>query len=163
MIHLNIGAGTMPLPDHINCDSQPYPGIDRVFRCPPIPFEDGEVESIYAGHFLEHLPPQDTAPFLAECRRVLRVGGSLTLVVPDAEKARLLLESKRLIADHFAPIVMGDRHDDMPHRTIWRRAWLEDALMGAGFELDAEYRWKDDPRVFDTAPIWQAGARGVRR
>lgn len=50
-----------------------------------IPFADGTFDVVYHSHFLEHLP-RDAAPVvLQECRRVLKPGGVLRVVVPDWE------------------------------------------------------------------------------
>ena len=51
-----------------------------------IPSASGSVEMIYASHFIEHLTYEEGANFLRECRRVLRAGGVIRLIVPDAKK-----------------------------------------------------------------------------
>jgi SAM-dependent methyltransferase len=48
-----------------------------------LPFEDNTVAAIYGAHVLEHLYLADSQKLLAECRRVLRPGGVIRLVVPD--------------------------------------------------------------------------------
>jgi SAM-dependent methyltransferase len=59
-----------------------------------IPFPDGHFDAVYHAHLLEHLAPAEAARLLAECRRVLRPGGVLRVVVPDLEAiARLYLEA----------------------------------------------------------------------
>ncbi len=50
-----------------------------------VPFPDGTFDVVYHSHVLEHVD-RDAAPgFLHECRRVLRPGGWLRVVVPDLE------------------------------------------------------------------------------
>lgn len=51
----------------------------------PLPFEDASADAIYASHVLEHLYHADALRLLQECRRVLKVGGVLRLVLPDLE------------------------------------------------------------------------------
>ena len=52
-----------------------------------LPFEDGSAEYINASHLLEHLEVEkEGIPFLKECLRVLRFGGTLRLGVPDLRK-----------------------------------------------------------------------------
>jgi SAM-dependent methyltransferase len=46
-------------------------------------FEDNSVAVIYGAHVLEHLYLEDAQRLLGECKRVLRPGGVLRLVVPD--------------------------------------------------------------------------------
>lgn len=159
---INLGAGKMLIPGYRSLDSQPYDGIDDVCRVPPLPYEDATVEHIYSGHFVEHLPPWDVGPLLAECWRVLVSGGTLTIVVPDADKARLLMESNIMSPRQYALCVAGARHDDMPHWTLWSPERLADAVRQAGFKNDPSYRWQDDERVYDRRAAWQCGVRGVK-
>ncbi len=50
-----------------------------------IPFADNQVDVIYHSHFLEHLPRRAVPDFLRECRRALRRGGVMRIVVPDLQ------------------------------------------------------------------------------
>jgi SAM-dependent methyltransferase len=52
----------------------------------PWPFADGSAEAILASHVLEHLTLADARRFLAECARVLRPGGTLSIAVPDMDR-----------------------------------------------------------------------------
>ena len=145
-------------------DSRPYPGIEIVCRIPSerLPFGDGEVAHIYCGHMIEHLPPWDVLPTLEECYRVLAPGGTLTLVCPDADKARLFAESQRTPIAQYALTIHGARHDDMPHWLLWNPQRLQLALLMANFTIDNEYDWKDDERVYDRRVLAQCGARGIK-
>jgi predicted SAM-dependent methyltransferase len=49
----------------------------------PFPFEDNAVSAIYGAHVLEHLYLVDAQRLLSECKRVLRPGGVIRMVVPD--------------------------------------------------------------------------------
>lgn len=161
---LNLGCGEMPLAGHVNIDSHAYAGVDQVLTLPfgLRLFAPASVPSIYAGHFLEHLAPWGITPLLQECYRILIPGGTLTLVTPDADKARLLMESHIMPPSQYALCVAGARNDDMPHYTLWNTARLRAALIHAGFQIDDSYRWQDDARVYDRRAIWQCGARGVK-
>jgi predicted SAM-dependent methyltransferase len=83
---LNIGCGQFPLLYWINLDADPAAIADLHVRVPPIPFGDGELDEIYAGHFLEHLQPAEAKAFLAECFRCLVPGGRLGILVPDTHE-----------------------------------------------------------------------------
>jgi len=76
-IWLNLGAGNQTLLGSIPLD-YPYwnAEVDR------IPYGDGEVRSITAFHFFEHLSGKHAIRMLRECERVLCVDGRLTIVVP---------------------------------------------------------------------------------
>jgi predicted SAM-dependent methyltransferase len=41
---------------------------------------------VYSSHFIEHIPRNEILNFLVECRRVLKPGGLIRLVLPDFEK-----------------------------------------------------------------------------
>lgn len=69
-------------PEHVL--SKAWPGdvlIHDVRK--PLPFADGVASIVYSSHLLEHLYLNEAANLLQECRRVLRPGGILRMVVPD--------------------------------------------------------------------------------
>lgn len=49
----------------------------------PLPFETDGVSAIYGSHVLEHLYQADAQRLLTECKRVLKPGGVIRLIVPD--------------------------------------------------------------------------------
>jgi predicted SAM-dependent methyltransferase len=52
----------------------------------PIPFPDNSVDCIYSSHVLEHFSyPNTMLNLLRECHRILKVGGSLSIAVPNAK------------------------------------------------------------------------------
>ena len=162
-MNLNLGAWTHRIPGYLSVDADPNVAPDVLAAVPPVPAEDGSAKHLYAGHFLEHLAPWDVLPFLADCHRALVVGGTLTLVVPDMRRVRLLANSQMLIGAATARLLLGDdAHAGMEHWTLWDRARLEDALRRAGFTVDPEYDWRTDERLYDRTASWQGGARGIK-
>jgi predicted SAM-dependent methyltransferase len=85
---INLGCGRSGKPGWINLDVAPAPGVTCTFDCRrQLPFADHTARGIYTEHFFEHIDYTEEAPhFLSECRRVLKAGGVLRIVVPDAEK-----------------------------------------------------------------------------
>jgi SAM-dependent methyltransferase len=83
-----------------------------------VPFPDASFDVVYHSNFLEHLERAAGRRFLAECRRVLRAGGLIRVVVPDLEeKARAYLaalESGDVDAHEFA---VADLIDQMVRTT----------------------------------------------
>ena len=98
-------------PDWVNVDHFPMPGIDKVFDlfAYPWPLDDNCAEEIWCSHIIEHIPhevrpaaPYDSydTPFMArwqelasldgffaffaECYRILKPGGKLTIHAPYA-------------------------------------------------------------------------------
>lgn len=109
-VYVNVGCGLVAPSDWINLDGSfsallgSHPFLERVTRritglnkaaWPSgirhwearnrLPFGDSTVDGLYASHFLEHLSRWGAETFLAECRRVLRPGGVLRIVVPDLQ------------------------------------------------------------------------------
>src|SRR5216683_1624924 len=85
-LKLNIGCGANVVAGWINIDLD---GPAEVFRWDcrrGIPCDDGSVDLIFAEHVFEHLDPWTGARFLSECKRCLRSGGTVRIVVPDAGK-----------------------------------------------------------------------------
>lgn len=101
-VRLNLACGHHPKAGWINVDLF-GPGADlRLDLREPMPFPDASVDYIYTEHFFEHLnypnlsesmgwqlegprEPSEAMTFLRECHRILKVGGILDMVVPDAE------------------------------------------------------------------------------
>lgn len=111
VIKVNLGSGPHGKPDWINLDwgilaflskfviirrllislklMSPRYELDwqsrpRLHDCRnKLPFKDNSVDFIYTSHFLEHLNRYNTIKLLKECKRVLKVGGVLRIVVPD--------------------------------------------------------------------------------
>lgn len=50
-----------------------------------IPYPQGSMDVVYHSHVLEHFDRGDAIGLLAECRRVLKPGGVLRVVVPDLQ------------------------------------------------------------------------------
>lgn len=76
---LNLGCGTHPREGWVNLDRVKMPGVDVVHDLDdlPWPFIDGEAEEIFGEDVFEHV--DDPIGFMAECWRVLAVGGHLRL------------------------------------------------------------------------------------
>lgn len=49
----------------------------------PLKISDGVVDGIFSEHALEHLSYAEADSLLAECRRILKAGGVIRVVVPD--------------------------------------------------------------------------------
>lgn len=121
---LNIGCGGRGKPGWVNVDVFPAPGVTCTFDCRKrLPFADNAARGIYTEHFFEHIDYTEEAPyFLAECRRVLKPGGVLRIVVPDAEKYlrayceagwETISQVRGLNAEHFDPYAECRYHTKM--------------------------------------------------
>ncbi len=92
---LNLGCGAHFHPDWTNADIVPAdPRVLQHDLRKPLPFAEASFTAVYHSHVLEHLPPREGEALISECRRVLKPGGVLRVVVPDLEEiARLYLEN----------------------------------------------------------------------
>lgn len=93
--YLNFGCGGLFHPSWVNADLHPASAeVLKVRFAERLPFEDGTFEVAYHSHVLEHFPLEAARFLLAECRRVVRPGGTIRVVVPDLEfAARTYLDS----------------------------------------------------------------------
>jgi len=106
------------------------------------PLEDASFDVVWSGETIEHVA--DTAPWLAEIRRVLRPGGRLLLTTPNhGPLTRLSLAlSSRAFERHFDPL--GE------HLRFYTRRSLTGLLHGLGF-----------PEAHVFHPFWPPAARAV--
>lgn len=147
--YLNLGCGKTPAAGFCNLDYYWHPKIDVCWDVTRgLPFADGYFGGIFSEHMLEHVDFDRALALLKECRRVLRPGGLLRLVVPDGE---LYLA---LYAAHLAgqPVRLPYAEDDQAsfafvtpmvsinrifrfhgHQFIWDYETLRLALLHAGF------------------------------
>lgn len=93
-VKLNVGSFTTMFHNGwINMDVHPLQefakGNGYIYRqhdvVKGLPYDDGCVDMIYACHFLEHLDYHAGLTFLRETFRVLRKGGVMRLLLPNAE------------------------------------------------------------------------------
>ncbi len=87
-LSINLGSGGRGLEDWVNVEL--LPAVDTTL-CLDIrrrlPFADGSARRIFAEHVVEHLDFKEDVPRLfAEFHRVLRPGGVVRIIVPDAER-----------------------------------------------------------------------------
>ncbi|MDF7807325.1 methyltransferase domain-containing protein [Pontiellaceae bacterium B12219] len=89
-IHLGPGANWKKMDDHwINVDIDPNRGdiIVDFADFTSFPLETASVSCIYGSHVFEHMSIYTTPTVFAECCRTLVPGGTLRLILPDAEKS----------------------------------------------------------------------------
>ncbi|MBZ0113156.1 MAG: hypothetical protein K8J08_11885 [Thermoanaerobaculia bacterium] len=137
-IRLHIGSGRVALEGWVNCDIQTYSEVDVALDVTGgLPY--GDVEFIFAEHFLEHLEIESALRFLVDANTALRSGGWLRLTTPNLD----------WVWSHvYSPSPGGPRMENAlhanrsfygwRHRFLWNREILEEALLAAGFE---EVRW----------------------
>lgn len=83
---LNFGAATSH-PDFLTVDGSDDADITMNFSTGKrINIKDASIKIIYSSHSLEHLLEETVITYLQEFHRVLKVGGTLRITLPDAKK-----------------------------------------------------------------------------
>lgn len=87
-VKLNVGSGPFGLDDWVNLDLFAHRNVTLRSDCRRnFPLGDSSCIGIHVEHYFEHLThEEEAAPFLRECHRCLEAGGTLRIVVPDAER-----------------------------------------------------------------------------
>ncbi len=155
---LHFGCGGVLLPGWTNIDYAPFGQQLVAWSLPDryldlarrLPYGSGSATHAYSNNFLEHLRRDDALRHLRECFRVLRPGGRLRVVTPDAEYyARAYLARDPLIADRaqspywpewivdpldvLNTIMRGSSERGWIHEWLWDAPLLARTLTSIGF------------------------------
>jgi predicted SAM-dependent methyltransferase len=105
---INVGAGHVIMPDHLNVDMRELPGIDITADVRRLPFEAGEVSEIYSAHLLEHFTIEELRrSILPHWVSLLEDGGKLVTVVPDVETMVNERAAGRMSFSDFVEVMYG--------------------------------------------------------
>lgn len=112
----------------------------------PLPIENNTYDLIYMSHVLEHVPWYETVKVLRELYRILKVGGSIEVYVPDIDK---IIEAykKEVIPDQWykynesrdpflwfvGRIFTYGEHPSDFHKAAFNNKYLRKCLGEAGF------------------------------
>jgi protein O-GlcNAc transferase len=154
-LHAGCGGHSLPswLPgkwDEVKLDINPACNPDVVASITSLG-DIGDYDLVYSSHCLEHLHPWEVDQALSEFRRVLKVGGSLLLILPDLEDVKPTREV--LFTADCGPVTGLDMyfgHTEsiktnpfMQHKTGFLKHTLEESLTKAGFSTVVVNRIKD--------------------
>jgi predicted SAM-dependent methyltransferase len=163
--YVNVACGPQVLAGFVNLDLRHEdPDVIEWDSRRRLPIGDGGARGIRAEQFVEHLETREELPaFLADCRRALAPGGTLRIIVPDAE--RYLKAYCRGDLQGFRDLEVPDPFpDDLPtrmdvinhvfhqwheHRWAYDFETLEHRLRAAGFDRveRAGYQSSRDPKL----------------
>lgn len=106
-MRLHLGCGTKKLEGWINIDSVPECRPDLVHDITrPLPYADQTVDELLAEDLLEHFDKYIRYLVFYEWTRVLKVGGKVTLQVPDFKTT--LLRYFKFGYDNFVDFIFGE-------------------------------------------------------
>jgi hypothetical protein len=107
MIKLHLGCGTNKLPGWINIDAVKDCRPDVVHDISsPLPYGDLTVDEILAEDLLEHFDKYARYIVFEQWVRVLKVGGKITLQVPNFKK--ILFKYFKFGFDNFVDFIFGE-------------------------------------------------------
>jgi len=111
--YLNVGCGPNLDDRFINMDYQWRPGMDLCWDITKgIPLQSSSIKGIYTEHCLEHITFEQTQVVLAEFYRMLKSGGIVRIIVPDAELyIDLYTRSKRGESVSFPYVTDKEKND----------------------------------------------------
>lgn len=139
----------------------------------PLGYGTATVDAIYASHVLEHLHYDDALALLAECKRVLKDGGILRLVLPDLgfmvreylssedSEAAIRLNRRLLFRPESRPkglfrrmyAALNDMHS---HKFMYDVRCMTEMLSGLGFH-DIRNMGCLESRVAEIGQVERAG------
>jgi predicted SAM-dependent methyltransferase len=153
-LQVSLGCGSVVEPGWIGIDLRRIDGAFRSDLRAPLPFPDGSVSALLAEHIVEHLAWDDIPPLLAECHRVLRPGGVLRIVSPDALLIAALLREE---CDQRSAAQL--RFDAGLH------GWHDEPLLALRVANRIAYQWHQHGSLLTTAGVaellYHAGFTGV--
>ena len=142
---VHLGCGNCHIPSFIHVDIAKEEHVDYAHDVRTLPmFEDGEVGLIYASHVLEYFDWIEVMDVLHEWRRVLKIGGTLRLAVPNFE-ALVKLYNQHGLAFVLGPLYgRTDTGDGMIyHRMAYDYPSLALTLRLAGFNSIRPWDWRN--------------------
>ena len=139
-VNVNLGCGSHIIPGWINIDDYFIPGEQKDFvranLLETFPLASGSVDYMIMDQVLEHIPAKDIPGVLFECKRVLKVGAKMVIIVPDFRGAA----EQWLVHDHdqgfdplthkwFSEVIYGNQlHDGEYHKTAMSAGYLNYVL-----------------------------------
>jgi SAM-dependent methyltransferase len=104
---LNLGAGNS-LMEHASNLDLPEWNAER----DGLPYDDACTDTIHAYHLFEHLTAPAIVRLLLECQRILRVGGTLNVLVPHrlGQMAYQDLDHKTFWCEETWKVLMSNPH-----------------------------------------------------
>lgn len=142
-LKLHLGCGKRYIPGFVHIDAIEYPHIDHVSTIDNLSFlPDDSVDLIYNCHVLEHFRRRDVGRVLQEWRRVLRVGGTLRLSVPDFAKLCDVYQCSGDLNLVIGPIFGRQDYLYNIHYNVFDERSLTALLLECGYTNVRPYDWR---------------------
>ena len=174
MLAINIGSGQRRFESipgvidwrNLDCVSRPgqVPDIVCDVLKEPLPFEDSSVDLVMLYHFFEHLPLMRADGVVAECHRVLRIGGSLIIVVPDLRALAQRWLSRQISDFIYVVNLMGADQGEPGdlHRWHYTPESLTEKLSQQTWEGIRVFNWGPIPGADISKDFWYYGIEAFK-
>lgn len=140
------------------------PTIVRWDLAKGIPFPEDSFDVVYHSHFLEHLDRESARTFLLECRRTLKPGGILRIVLPDL--GSLVRNYVGAVTAIVTSQPMAEaRHDKAVHDLFDQMVRTESsgAKEQKGWRRTLESLWRGDARKTGESHRWMYDRHSLAR
>lgn len=133
LIHL--GCGDQDDMRFINVDAIPFPHVHFVHAVNRLGmFSSNYADMVYASHVLEHVSYKYLTEILREWCRVLKVGGTLRISVPDFERILDIYKAENGSIEKIeGPLLGGQNYAYNFHMSVFNKTYLSKLLREAGF------------------------------
>ena len=134
-ILIHLGCGDQNDKRFINVDALPFPHVHYVRNVEKLYFfRDNYADLIYTCHTLEHISHQEISNTLKEWRRVLKVGGTLRISVPNLDNLINIYKEKNCKITTIEHALMGGQNYEYNyHKSVFNQDYLSKLLLAAGF------------------------------
>lgn len=157
---LNLGCNAHKFKGFINIDLNEKFNPELIADCRYLDshFEDGSVDFIHAGHFLEHIPYKDAIEVVKQCYKILKPFGSLLITVPDYTKC------DKISIEEAERVILGSGE----HVALYHVGRLKQIVQAAGFFMWAEVPLENVPYLICSNSLnpvpdkWQTSVLAVK-
>lgn len=153
-LYLNLGSGPRGL------DTESWVNIDGFkdknvhFLCDfnrKFPFDDNTFDGVFCEHVLEHFTYEDGRKLMMECKRILKDGGTVRIIVPDGKKIldtyfrdpAKIVEYKHAESGQPMEAVNTWFYQRYEHQCIYDASYLQDSLLKAGFTSATQVSYRN--------------------
>lgn len=144
---LHLGCGKRYIPDFVHIDLANYSHIDYQRDVSDLSiFDNDTIELIYASHLLEYFDREKAKEVLKEWYRVLIIGGTLRIAVPDFDKLIAVYLKHKDLALILGPLYgkwfVDNQSGFLYHKTVYNFEALKQLLQSIGFKEVHHYNWR---------------------
>jgi predicted SAM-dependent methyltransferase len=134
-VYIHLGCGEINSPEFINVDGRFFPHIHHISDVNNLPFFKNDfADLIYASHILEHVPMIKQEEILLEWRRILKIGGTLRIGVPDFDTIlKIYKDNGNDINLIWKPLMGGQDYEKNFHFAVFNKNYLSAILTKCGF------------------------------